>query len=170
MWVRVIKTIIIGGIFFLAGCAAPKQLQTAHVLPPPPPPSNLSSFEQGMVAWKTGNHDQAAALLKGAYANNDPEAEAMLGVLYVKGAGVFRSPEVGRAYAISADQRKDFDAYSFYLAQWQQAPDADRAYLIAWVLANRFSGRARADYENWITTAASLGHIQAQREVNLYLN
>ena len=132
--------------------------------------SSPNQYQQAMTAWQQGNDKSAAELFKAAYEVDDPRAEAMLGVLYMKGVGVFQNAEVARAYAIAADQRGDFDAFQFYHQRWETQQDSDDAYLIAWVLANRFSGRARQDYEAWITRAAEHGHSEASWEVTRYLN
>lgn len=128
------------------------------------------NYLNGVMAWRHQDHKNAARFFLEAYDEDDARAEAMLGVLYVKGAGAFKSAEVGRGYAIAADQRPDFDAYRFYHQQWQTAQDPDLAYLIAWILANRFSGQAKQDYREWITRAAQAGQADARYEVAKYLN
>lgn len=160
-------------LFSISACVQTTQtaqLSDIHPLAVDQPEWNLSDYEQGMLAWKKGQAVNAARHFKDAYTLNDPKAEAMLGLLYVKGSGVFKSAEVGRAYAIAVDQRPDFDAFTYYSKHWRLQQDPDAAYLIAWLLANRFSGQARADYELWITVAADLGHPAAIWEVANYLN
>lgn len=165
----------LAALFSMSACVQMQSAKTVQVTEINPvelsqPEWNLSDYEQGMHAWKKGQVVEAARHFKDAYTLNDPKAEAMLGLLYVKGSGVFKSAEVGRSHAIAVDQRPDFDAFAFYSKHWQQRLDPDAAYLIAWLLANRFSGHARTDYEQWITVAADLGHPAALWEVANYLN
>lgn len=150
-----------------AGCAQTTQAQAINLHQPK---WAADHFQQGMQAYENGNAKEAARHFKDAYTFSDAKAEAMLGVLYMNGEGVFQNAEVARAYAIAADQRDDFDAFDFYHQRWQTSQDPESAYLIAWVLANRFSGQAREDYEAWIKWAAEAGLNVAQREVALYLN
>lgn len=128
------------------------------------------SYLNGVTAWKRQDYENASRFFLDAYDDDDARAEAMLGILYVKGAGAFKSAEVARGYAIAADQRPNFDAFKFYNAQWQANQDPDLAYLIAWILANRFSGQAKQDYREWITRAANGGQTDAKLEVATYLN
>lgn len=137
-------TLAFGAALSVAGCAQTTNAQAINLYQPE---WGLDNYQQGMRAWEMGDANTAAKLFKDAYTFSDAKAEAMLGLLYVKGSGVFQSAEVGRAYAIAADQRSDFDAFEYYHGRWQKDQDADGAYLIAWILANRFSGHAREDYE-----------------------
>lgn len=156
-------TLILG----VVGCAQTTSAQTINLHQPEWGDDN---YQNGMVAWQRQDYNNAARFFKDAYTFSDARAGAMLGVLYVKGAGVFQSAEVARGYAIAADQRPKFDAFNFYHDQWQTSQDPDLAYLIAWLLANRFSGQAKEDYNQWITEAAQGGQLDARREVQIYLN
>ncbi|MDD9892346.1 MAG: hypothetical protein OXT49_02390 [Gammaproteobacteria bacterium] len=151
----------------LGGCAQTTQAQAINLYQPE---WGLDSYEQGMRAYEHGDVEAAARYFKDAYTFSDAKAEAMLGILYLKGEGVFQNAEVARAYAIAADQRSDFDAFDYYQQRWNASNESDSAYLIAWVLANRFSGQARTDYEKWIRLAAEAGHSEAQKDVVKYLN
>lgn len=153
----------------VSGCIQ-KTTQTTNAAVISQPVWGDDSYANAVKAWQLNDYENAARFFQSAYSDDDPRAEAMLGVLYVKGAGVFRSPEVARGYAIAADQRPTFDAFKFYDAKWQTLQDADLAYLIAWVLANRFSGQAKQDYKKWIIRAAEAGHAEARWEVATYLN
>ena len=127
-------------------------------------------YQKGIKAWQKGDTHTAVRHFKDAYTFSDARAEAMLGIAYLQGTEVFQNAEVARAYAIAADQNPGFDAFSFYQRRWQQLGEADSAYLIAWVLANRFSGRARQDYELWINKAAKAGHQEARKDLEKYIN
>lgn len=171
-----IATAALTTVLLLGGCAQTTQAKTGLNSSVTPtislyrPQWGLDNYEQGMRAYEYGDVEAAAKYFKDAYTFSDAKAEAMLGVLYMKGDGVFQNAEVARAYAIAADQRSDFDAYQYYHQRWQELGEADSAYLIAWVLANRFSGQARADYEAWINTAAEAGHAEARRDLVKYFN
>lgn len=166
---KVFVVVVATAVFAISGCIPKKNTVTSTPVVSAPVWGD-DSYANAIKAWKLDDHQNAARFFQSAYGDDDARAEAMLGVLYVKGAGVFRSAEVARGYAIAADQQPTFDAFKFYHAQWQTAQDADLAYLIAWVLANRFSGQAKQDYKEWIIRAAEAGHAEARWEVTTYLN
>lgn len=160
-------TSLIAGLLLAVGTA---QTASAQAINLHQPELAEKYYQQGVQAWQQGDVKAAAKQFKDAYTFSDSKAGAMLGLLYMKGAGVFRNAEVARAYAIAVDQRDNFDAFQYYQQRWQRSGDADNAYLIAWVLANRFSGQAREDYIEWIHKAASKGHLEARRDIAKYLN
>lgn len=151
----------------VCGCAQTTNAQTINMNQPQ---WGADNYQNGMIAWERKDYKNAARFFKDAYGFNNARAEAMLGILYIKGAGVFQSAEVARGYAIATDQRPAFDAFAFYHKQWESTQDPDLAYLIAWILANRFSGQAKQDYDKWITLAAQGGQADAAHEVQIYLN
>lgn len=166
---NVLVVAVATAVVAISGCMQ-KTTKTASAPVISQPVWGDDSYANAVKAWRLNDHQNAARFFQSAYSDDDPRAEAMLGVLYVKGAGVFRSPEVARGYAIAADQRPTFDAFKFYNGKWQVQQDPDLAYLIAWVLANRFSGQAKEDYKEWIIRAAEAGHAEARWEVTTYLN
>lgn len=165
---HIFTAILVSLTLAIAGCALP--VKTASQKNVAATAWGPDSYLNGLLAWERKDYKNAARFFQDSYRFNNARAEAMLGVLYIKGAGVFQSAEVGRGYAIATDQRPKFDAYTYYLEWWRNTNDPDYAYLIAWVLANRFSGQAKEDYKKWIIRAAEAGHAEARWEVATYLN
>jgi TPR repeat protein len=168
MTIRILLGSLIAGLTLLTatGC----QTTEAQTINLHQPEWAADHYEKGIAAWHRGDKKLAVRQFKDAYTFSDARAQAMLGIAYLQGTEVFQNAEVARAYAIAADQRPDFDAFAFYHQRWQTLAEADSAYLIAWVLANRFSGKARQDYETWIRKAAETGHLEARKDLAKYIN
>lgn len=110
----------------------------------------LAGLEEGRSALQRGNYEQAAHELTGAAEAGDPDAETLLGIMYVEGFGVAGDTAKGVALLEKAAEQDDLDAQVF--------------------LAKLFEGRGEvaadlAAAAKWYERAARQGEVGAQLSI-----
>ena len=108
---------------------------------------NAAQLEAARSALRTHQPAQAAGVLRSAADEGDPEAQYLLGLLYLNGVGVAIDAQAAERWLRSAAQQNH----------------AAAAFVLAAVLQAKPAGDAANDAATWLQRSASLGYEPAKQ-------
>ncbi len=125
-----------------------------------PPAAAASAYEQGVMAYESGQYEAALSTFRALSAHGRPDAEFMLGVLYFYGKGVTSSPALAAIWFQRAATKGDANAQlafgSLHIRGLGVRQDLGKAYLWLTLAAESRAAGVRRQAQQLLDEAGGL--------------
>ena len=129
--------------------------------------ANADQLEDAKTAIKNQDFKKALELIQPLADQNNLEAQAMLGAMYVNGQGVEKDPTKGLALIMKAAVKGNTDARLEAIklnAELGEQGDATAMYNVGYMCLNEWGGKHDNDTcLRWFESSAKLGHEKSVR-------